>query len=83
LYKKAARKMLLKLTPIFSNHFQVFKMQCCTWILFIILSVPLLHETSGGTNVLGKKEIHLAGIFPINGVEGWQGGQVIRNFPAL
>ena len=22
------------------------------------------------------KEIHLAGIFPINGVEGWQGGQV-------
>ena len=23
-----------------------------------------------------KKEIHLAGIFPINGVEGWQGGQV-------
>ena len=24
-----------------------------------------------------RKEIHLAGIFPINGVEGWQGGQVI------
>ena len=23
-----------------------------------------------------ETEIHLAGIFPINGVEGWQGGQV-------
>ena len=23
-----------------------------------------------------KKEIHLAGIFPINGDKGWQGGQV-------
>ncbi len=23
-----------------------------------------------------KKTIHLAGIFPINGIEGWQGGQV-------
>jgi len=45
-----------------------------TWIIFI-LSVPL-HSISGGKNVLGKKEIHLAGIFPINGVEGWQGGQV-------
>ena len=24
-----------------------------------------------------ETEIHLAGIFPINGVEGWQGGQVL------
>jgi hypothetical protein len=50
-----------------------------TWIIFI-LSVPL-HSISGGKNVLGKKEIHLAGIFPINGVEGWQGGQVRQLFP--
>lgn len=29
-----------------------------------------------GEEVEDKKTIHLAGIFPINGVEGWQGGQV-------
>jgi hypothetical protein len=48
--------------------------QILTCLLFL-LTVPL-HSISGGRNVLGKKEIHLAGIFPINGVEGWQGGQV-------
>ena len=46
----------------------------CPWLVFLVLLPPPL--TSGGKNVLGKKEIHLAGIFPINGVEGWQGGQV-------
>ena len=29
-----------------------------------------------GPDANGLKTIHLAGIFPINGVEGWQGGQV-------
>ena len=49
-----------------------------TWIIFL-LSLPL-HKTFGGKNVFGKKEIHLAGIFPITGVEGWQGGQVRMYF---
>ena len=30
-----------------------------------------------------KKEIHLAGIFPINGDQGWQGGQVGFNVHKL
>ncbi len=39
----------------------------------------LLHRhgrSSIANNNNNPKEIHLAGIFPINGVEGWQGGQV-------
>jgi len=48
------------------------------WIFWICLSITIQIglTSSGGNNVFGKKEIHLAGIFPINGVEGWQGGQV-------
>ena len=37
---------------------------------FFLISLGFL-----GTDA-SPKEIHLAGIFPINGVEGWQGGQV-------
>ena len=38
----------------------------CLWLL-----IP------GGLTLqfASQREIHLAGIFPINGVEGWQGGQ--------
>ena len=41
--------------------------------LDIILVVGSLLMSSG--EALEQREIHLAGIFPINGVEGWQGGQ--------
>ena len=41
--------------------------------IFILLFLITL----GVNGSMGSpKEIHLAGIFPINGVEGWQGGQV-------
>ena len=39
-------------------------------LLFVILTT-----LRGGGCQPAPKEIHLAGIFPINGVEGWQGGQ--------
>ena len=41
--------------------------------LDIILVVGRLLMSGG--EALEQREIHLAGIFPINGVEGWQGGQ--------
>lgn len=63
-----------------------------TWLIDEMRILPLLlHvgflvlDTSHGRRndhqqqdhqLLQKREIHLAGIFPINGVEGWQGGQV-------
>ena len=35
------------------------------------------HNRRAASSAAGKrKTIHLAGIFPINGIEGWQGGQV-------
>lgn len=41
--------------------------------------VPLIILVVGSllasVEALEQREIHLAGIFPINGVEGWQGGQ--------
>ena len=40
------------------------------------LFIVLLGGSWGLVNGDSPKEIHLAGIFPINGVEGWQGGQV-------
>ena len=40
-------------------------------LLFVILTTL----RGGGCQPAAPKEIHLAGIFPINGVEGWQGGQ--------
>lgn len=38
-------------------------------------------EDHSGTHVGAKKQtITIAGIFPITGVEGWQGGQVRKTF---
>ena len=44
----------------------------CGVLIFLILATLL---GGGGCSQTQPKEIHLAGIFPINGVEGWQGGQ--------
>ena len=40
------------------------------FLVFFLINLGLKES------VASPKEIHLAGIFPINGVEGWQGGQV-------
>ena len=56
-------------------------------LLSLLLALPdsssPTADSSGGSGRHGhaaaageKKTIHLAGIFPINGIEGWQGGQV-------
>ena len=39
-----------------------------TRMIFLVLGSILIGQG-------GCREIHLAGIFPIKGVEGWQGGQ--------
>ena len=40
------------------------------WPFLLAVVVVLVPGGQGS-----QREIHLAGIFPINGVEGWQGGQ--------
>ena len=42
--------------------------------LLLLLTVSAVAAADAAKTA--KKEIHLAGIFPISGVEGWQGGQV-------
>lgn len=38
--------------------------------------VPWANRVEPGGRGGPRRQIHLAGIFPIDGVEGWQGGQV-------
>ena len=55
------------------TNFFGFKMMCqllfLAWFLIVALGF-------NGSEASSPKEIHLAGMFPINGNEGWQGGQV-------
>ena len=48
----------------------------CVVDLLICQLVTFVGGSEATVKGAPKKEIHLAGIFPINGVEGWQGGQV-------
>ena len=50
--------------------FQLWMMDRNIFLVFFLINLGL------DESVASPKEIHLAGIFPINGVEGWQGGQV-------
>ena len=46
-------------------------------VTFIVIIGCLLFGRHGhGQELDQRKEIHLAASFPINGFEGWQGGQV-------
>ena len=52
--------------------------------IFVITTVALIvccncYEAQS-QRLIKKKEIHLAGIFPIYGDKGWQGGQVSLTF---
>ena len=42
----------------------------------VIIGCLLLGRHGLGQELDQRKEIHLAASFPINGFEGWQGGQV-------
>ena len=42
----------------------------------LLLTLLTVSAAAADAAKTAKKEIHLAGIFPISGVEGWQGGQV-------
>ena len=55
------------------DEFFGFKMMCQILFLALFLIVALGFDESEASSL---KEIHLAGMFPINGNEGWQGGQV-------
>lgn len=47
-----------------------YLLTCDLWLgTFLVVSF-----TGGGANAK-KKELHIGGIFPINGTGGWQGGQ--------
>ena len=46
----------------------------------VIIGCLLLGRHGLGQELDQRKEIHLAASFPINGFEGWQGGQVLRPF---
>ena len=46
----------------------------------VIIGCLLLGRYGLGQELDQRKEIHLAASFPINGFEGWQGGQVLRPF---
>ena len=50
----------------------------CTVIVALIVSSNCYEAQS--YQLTKKKEIHLAGIFPIYGDKGWQGGQVSLTF---
>ena len=50
--------------------------------LLLLLTVGATVKTTPEVTA-AKKEIHLAGIFPISGVEGWQGGQVSHTAPVI
>ena len=51
----------------------------CRRAVGLFVSLALFVRTQARSEVSEKKVIYLAGIFPINGVEGWQGGQVGQN----
>ena len=55
------------------DEFFGFKMMGQLLFLALFLIVALGFN---GSEASSPKEIHLAGMFPINGNEGWQGGQV-------
>ena len=55
------------------DEFFGFKMMFQLLFLAWFLIVALVFN---GSEASSPKEIHLAGMFPINGNEGWQGGQV-------
>jgi hypothetical protein len=41
------------------------------WELLLVVLLPV--------SLKGLRQLYLAGTFPINGSDGWQGGQVILN----
>jgi len=59
----------------FSRRFdEFFGFKMMSQLLFLAL-FPIVALGFKGSEASSPKEIHLAGMFPINGNEGWQGGQ--------
>ena len=68
---------LLGLIKTSNTRMSIIMMKALLFAGLILIGPSLAAQEEQKQKPDTRKEIHLAGIFPINGVEGWQGGQVI------
>lgn len=67
--------LLSTVNDFISRHFKLMKSIRLHWILWVSF-LTLLSNVQ--VFVSGLDELHIGGIFPINGKGGWQGGQACQ-----